>query len=147
MAKTISRKTAVLQSLIAVGAALVVLVLAMLFWIGGDSSADSDKTEPKPEPTAIESTIDDCEIGSFANVGDDGHTLTIATDPYNETRHILKSYCAFGALDMPDAVVAQVENTTALTGAQAADWDGYEAHWTYHPDNGLGMVITEAEAK
>ena len=28
-----------------------------------------------------------------------------------------------------------------MMGVVETDWDGYEAQWTYHPDNGLNMTI------
>ena len=42
----------------------------------------------------------------------------------------------------PDAVVSQMDSTTSLQGRQTASWDGTDASWTYHPDNGLDLILT-----
>jgi len=46
-------------------------------------------------------------------------------------------------LDAPDYVLSQVESTNSLMGRQSADWGDLTASWSYHPDNGLQMTITE----
>jgi hypothetical protein len=38
-----------------------------------------------------------------------------------------------------------MDNTRALDGMQTASWGNYEASWTYHPDEGLDVVVTEAD--
>lgn len=39
------------------------------------------------------------------------------------------------------AVVGRMENTRALDGTLTADGDGVRASWTYHPDDGLNLVV------
>jgi hypothetical protein len=34
-----------------------------------------------------------------------------------------------------------MEKTRALDGRQTASWSFIEASWTYHPDNGLDVII------
>lgn len=41
-------------------------------------------------------------------------------------------------------MTAQMDSTRALDGMQTAEWDTFEAKWTYHPDDGLDVIITEA---
>lgn len=55
--------------------------------------------------------------------------------------------CILYATDIPDTVVARVDNTSALQGVVSGNWetlDGWGtiyADWTYHPDTGLVMGL------
>jgi hypothetical protein len=37
-----------------------------------------------------------------------------------------------------------MEGTRALDGRQTQTADGYSYTWSYHPDNGLDIIITES---
>jgi hypothetical protein len=37
-----------------------------------------------------------------------------------------------------------MQNTRALDGMQDASWDNYKATWSFHPDNGFDLIITES---
>lgn len=50
--------------------------------------------------------------------------------------------CLLGMLDAPSGVQSRMENTRALDGTQEASWDAYDASWTYHPDDGLTLIVT-----
>lgn len=49
--------------------------------------------------------------------------------------------CVLDKLEAPSSVWSKVGTTRALDGRQSADWGGYTASWTYHPDDGLNMLI------
>lgn len=49
--------------------------------------------------------------------------------------------CILNELDVPTSVIAQMDATRALDGMQDASWDGVEASWTYHPDDGLDVIL------
>ena len=49
--------------------------------------------------------------------------------------------CVLVFLKAPSYVVTQIDNTRALDGMQRARWGPFRASWTYHPDNGLSIVI------
>jgi len=49
--------------------------------------------------------------------------------------------CVLRELKTPAYVLGQIEQTRALDGQMNATWGGYEATWTYHPDEGLNLVI------
>jgi hypothetical protein len=47
-----------------------------------------------------------------------------------------------GTLGFPTAIRARIENTRALDGTLTDDSpDGYSASWTYHPNDGLSLVV------
>jgi hypothetical protein len=37
--------------------------------------------------------------------------------------------------------VTEIDNTRALDGMQRDSWRKFKASWTYHPDDGLNIVI------
>jgi len=51
--------------------------------------------------------------------------------------------CVLTELKIPVSVRVEMARTTALQGVQADTWDGIEASWTYHPDNGLDVILTD----
>ena len=40
-----------------------------------------------------------------------------------------------------DSVIARLDSTSALMGQQEATWSDLIARWTFHPDNGLDIII------
>jgi hypothetical protein len=53
--------------------------------------------------------------------------------------------CILKAAKTPDFVRSQMSSTRALDGTQRATWGTISASWTYHPDNGLDVVMTESK--
>ncbi|MGH9151363.1 MAG: hypothetical protein ACRD03_02930 [Acidimicrobiales bacterium] len=103
--------------------------------------------------TVIEEAATSCEVDdepSFA-ILDDGRTLTM--DGENAGTMSDASYedfvedfaCVLAALDMPASVGARMSNTRALDGMQDATWGDISASWTYHPDDGLNLILEVAE--
>lgn len=43
---------------------------------------------------------------------------------------------------MPESVKAHMFATRALDGRQTDTWPGFSASWSYHPDDGMDLVIT-----
>jgi hypothetical protein len=74
-------------------------------------------------------------------LSDNGNTLTIEgltgiDDPYTS--------CVMKELKMPQSVEDQIGMTRALDGTQTASWDNITAKWTFHPDDGLNMILTQS---
>jgi hypothetical protein len=91
-------------------------------------------------PLADASTT--CNAGTLA---DDDHTLVVdmaGEESGTGTATIDDIVCVLGELETPQAVVAQMESTRALDGMQSTTWSTYKATWTYHPDDGLDLIIT-----
>ena len=81
---------------------------------------------------------------SHATIGDDGHTLLLdgaGTD--SDGISVNQLGMTLGALDISDAVITRMEHTRALDGMQTGEWGDYAASWTYHPENGLDVIITD----
>lgn len=76
-------------------------------------------------------------------VGDKGSSLMLdsAGGSLHQQTDMETLVCVLAAVKTPDAVINRMAHTNALAGQQEASWDGYTAHWTYHPDNGLDLIL------
>ena len=77
---------------------------------------------------------------------DEGNTVTLGTEGNDDSNGVdyLTVQCVTAELEMPAFVAEQIAGTRALDGMQRAEWDDFEAVWTYHPDNGLRLTIHDA---
>lgn len=95
-------------------------------------------------PNPFEVALDECGLqsSSHATIGDDGASLELQTMGEDATGMSFDSFdCVVTELGISDAVMNRLENTRALDGRQEASWDDFTASWTYHPDDGLNMLI------
>lgn len=76
--------------------------------------------------------------GSVMQVEDDALIIDGAGDQYVSGP---TANCVLDELDAPATVRSQIESTTAMMGRQSDTWGEYEATWSFHPDNGLDLVI------
>jgi hypothetical protein len=96
-------------------------------------------------PTALQKVSEECNLSAGVRIGDEGKTLSLdmmGEDEY-EGATIDDVICVVNSpsLKMPEFIINSVETTRALDGKQTGDWDGFEAEWSYHPDNGLDLMI------
>jgi hypothetical protein len=117
------------------------LALASACGSGGGDPASAD------EGTELQAAKDlvDWPQSQYVQVSDDGHTLIIDGDGNykNPGADLGTITIVLAALDAPGSAVAKMSNTRALDGMQDATWGKYAATWTYHPDNGLDLIIEE----
>lgn len=109
-------------------------------------------TEPAPttpaDPEGVQTiaiTKALCDLPDSA-IRDDGWTLVI--DGQGKEDHAAGTLddetlgCAIGSIGTPDSVIAKMEHTRAMDGVQEDADDVFEYSWTYHPDNGLDVIVT-----
>lgn len=82
---------------------------------------------------------------------DENRTLVLDGEGKNEAGDADKAdararECVFEKLGTPQSIIVKVGQTRALDGRQEDSADGIEYSWTYHPDNGLDMIITQGQA-
>lgn len=111
--------------------------------LGGELLSDI----PDP-PTDFERVYRDCHLRKKkgADLGDSGSTLILDMRGDDEAAglRIASVSCALYGLEVSDAIIARMESTTSLQGVQRGSWgDGIHARWTYHPDNGLDIILTQ----
>ena len=88
--------------------------------------------------------VEACNVTGRAVVADGGKTLTLdgAGDKDGAGLATTDIACILSQLKVSTAVVTQMDNTRALDGRQSGTWGDFDATWTYHPDNGLDVIIT-----
>lgn len=106
---------------------------------------------PEPDPiTLIRSTVTVCKMTNksgiadgmkYVKVYDGGHTAVINTR--SEYADVAGVACLLYGIDTPRSIIARIDSTTSLQGSQTARANGFTYRWSYHPDNGLNMVIEE----
>lgn len=127
------------------------IVVTLLLVAGCGGTAASVTTKPTalatPTMTRIETAVNGCHLSGndSASVGDGGTSVVL--DGSGEAADsgelsIDDEACVLRALDVTDAVTAQMDDTNSLQGRQSGSWDGIDASWTYHPDNGLDIILT-----
>jgi hypothetical protein len=129
--------------------AILVTGLALSACGGVDTEAAkaSASAAAEPEQTRLAAAYDACtqrDSGDTLSLEDDDTTIVIDTrSKYGDPAGYL---CVLDQLDVPSSITAQMDRTTALMGVQDATQDGLDFSWSYHPDNGVNMVIIDTEA-
>lgn len=87
----------------------------------------------------------DCDSNPPAGttISDGGKTMIVNMQGTEDTSGMTADMtaCVLRELHVSAAVSQHIETTRALDGRQSDRWAGYTASWTYHPDDGLDMVI------
>lgn len=137
--------------IIVVVAAAVALVGALWLMFGGSEQLAGRPTadpEAPPPLTALEAVVSTCSAGELRDGGD-----TLVLDMYVEgvdtplvnAITVDDITCVLGELEAPASMTERMDRTRALDGVQEAAWAGMEASWSYHPDNGLDIILTLAK--
>lgn len=130
-------------------AAVAVTILTVVAVTSGSDDPSPAGWPPFQAEAQIESPLEsaatDCATGSLA---DENKTLVIdmAGEDYGSGDATVSDLgCVLDELAAPQSVVAKMDSTRALDGMQSGTWDSYEATWTYHPSNGLDVILTETD--
>lgn len=117
-------------------ATLAALLLAGCTGGQGSSSADQ---------TTLQTAVEGCGLTSKVTAGDNGKTVVLngagEDDAGSDTVKTEEIACILATTSVPQYVTSQIDSTRALDGMQHAEWDNYEAQWTYHPDSGLDLTL------
>ena len=117
--------------------ALSALVLALTGCADVTSSSSASTTDDPPLQAAYDSCSDS---DGTLDVGDDGHSLFSDTGAEGK---LTETACVLLAIDTPDRIVNEMDSTTALMGRQSAEDGDFTYEWSYHPDNGMNLVIAD----
>ena len=94
----------------------------------------------------FETVAEACELVPLLVVADKGATLTLTTAGESGVSYtdIEDVACVLAKLEVPSYVVSHIDSTRALDGQQTDEWDGISARWTYHPEDGLHLVLRDS---
>lgn len=107
----------------------------------GSSTAHSIITPPLVK---AQQTCDPTGLGT--TVADGKKTLVVNGAGKEDTTgvDVPAEACILRELGATTAVLQHMDSTRALDGRQTDSWDGFKAAWTYHPDQGLDLVIQDS---
>lgn len=98
---------------------------------------------------SFQSAAEECNAAHTAgiSVGDKGSSITIDTKGEDDSSGASfdDASCILSALNIPDSVTSQIDDTSAMDGRQSASWEGVDASWTYHPDSGMKLILSKAK--
>jgi hypothetical protein len=97
-----------------------------------------------PPPTAFETAQRSCDPAKTGTtITDAGRTLLIDStgDKDYTGADVTALSCLLRSLKAPDAVIAHMSATRALDGRQEDRWPGFTASWSYHPDQGMDVIV------
>lgn len=110
--------------------ATIVAIVALVALGGGETSQ-------------FATAVHDCEAAPFAQVSSDGSSMEMTT--FGKKQPGMNPYtlgCVLEKLDAPASLKQRMNTTRAIDGTQEQTWGSYRATWTYHPDQGLHVVIS-----
>lgn len=110
-----------------------------------DAAAAQAAAAEAAKSSLFEDALNKCGASSKATVEDDGRTLILdmrGSKSLSGTLTATETYCVLDALDVPTSVKSLMDTTRALDGRQTGSWGDIEASWSYHPDQGLDIVLT-----
>ncbi len=133
------------------------VMIAGLSGCGGMSGPTADKTptpslatSSAPGESDLQQAARACGLNGseYAVIGDAGYTLTLQGKPKNGSRgglSLKEMACVLNGVKVPDNIASQMDGTRALDGMQRAAWRRTTATWTYRPDNGFRIILTESK--
>lgn len=103
-------------------------------------------TSPNTTLADAHNTCRDVEPLYTAQLNDDGQSLVVEGKGVNEIvsvqqASVASTMCVLEHTDAPDSVWSRIQSTSALNGQQEATHDGLTYRWTFHPDNGIDLII------
>jgi hypothetical protein len=127
---------------VAAGVVVVAAIITTVFLATSPESGMKPAADMFPVSSPLAEASETCTAGTL---GDDDQTLMVdmaGEELGSGTASVEDVMCVLNELDTPQAILAQMASTRALDGMQSAEWSTYAVKWTYHPDNGLDLIIT-----
>lgn len=124
-----------------------IATLASLLLLAGCGSNDAGIATQgsAPEQTKLTKAFNGCRSENRgrhhkATLADEGHSILIDTGKGDD---IDATACILLGLNTPERIISEMDSTTAMMGRQSATAAGITYEWSYHPDTGINMVITD----
>lgn len=91
----------------------------------------------------FQKAYDTCSSPSGITISDGGKTLIIdGQNEYYIGADISDTVCVLTEVELPSYILSNMETTNSLMGRQSDTFgDKIDVSWSYHPDNGLDIVL------
>lgn len=96
--------------------------------------------------TKLQTVAESCasEYSGYVDVLDNGKTISIDGEGEEDPGSPMKeTACVLFAIPVPSYIIERIDKTRALDGMQREEFDGFSISWSYHPNDGLDVVIHE----
>lgn len=95
------------------------------------------------ESVQFATAVNACKAAPFAKVSSDGSSMEMTTFGKKQPGMSMRTLgCVLTKLDAPASLKQRMDTTRAIDGTLEETWGSYRATWTYHPDQGLHVVIS-----
>jgi hypothetical protein len=136
-----------IRRLLAVATLPVALAACASSSSDGDGDGDGGGGPSVDSTTRFEGAVETCAVGTAVDpdgldLGDEGHSLTMNSKQAGGVEEI---GCILGTLGTPESVINRMDSTTSMMGELSDEAEGITYRWTYHPDNGLNLILTDSE--
>ncbi|WP_432899596.1 hypothetical protein ACQP1S_24395 [Micromonospora matsumotoense] len=120
-----------------------ILLFAAGLGVGALVFNSSDAAGAEQGKSKLVLATDKCSVASVdARIGDGGNSLTLNGGGKEDSGLAYTDIvCILNELGTPDHVLSEMDSTRALDGKQSAQWGEVRASWTYHPDQGLDLIL------
>lgn len=110
--------------------ATIVSVVGLAMLVGGQDQAFAQ-------------AVTACKAAPHATVASDGSSLEMNTFGKKQPgMSVVTLGCVLQELDAPESLMQRMNTTRAIDGTREETWGSYRATWTYHPNQGLHVVIS-----
>lgn len=95
----------------------------------------------------FQKAYDTCGTPAGITVSDGGKSLIIdgkGEEDYSGAE-IYNTVCVLTEVKVPSYIISNMETTNSLMGRQSDEFDGIAVSWSYHPNNGLDIVINKKQ--
>lgn len=94
----------------------------------------------RPLRTAAEK----CHISEAVAYDGKSATMRIKSYASGTTYSTEQLACLLVETSAPSSIGAHMDATRSMDGMQEDQWEGLKARWTYHPDKGMNITISNA---
>jgi hypothetical protein len=127
------------------GVALGAAIMGGVWGITAAVGSGSDKPSSHTAET-FQSAVNECELDDASGVLLDHNSVTFSATGEYLGADMDDVECTLDALNAHTSTLSKINQTRALDGRQDDHWGGFEASWTYHPDDGLNLVVEIQDA-
>lgn len=122
--------------LISIIAVIVVIVVSIVIALKVITPAKKGETAKDK----LKSVSEKC-VAKGTMLSSDGMSLFIDAEDSLDSDALEDIHTVLEELEIPDVVMREMETTTALMGRRVETCGDYEISWTFHPDNGLDVLV------
>ncbi len=134
--KSNEKNKKVVIKLVSIIAVIVVIVVAIVIALKVISPPPKGETAKDK----LKNVSEKC-IAKGTMLSSDGMSLFIDAKDSLDSDALDDIHTVLEELEIPDVIMREMETTTALMGRRVETSGDYEISWTFHPDNGLDVLV------